>query len=156
MRSARYATDWGTGWVCWDRTGITSSWLPGSPAPIAEGGQTPPQVSALCRALEAYFAGRGGLPDGRAFAEAAGSTPFTRRVYDVVCSIPSGSTMTYAAVAAAAGRPGAARAVGAAMAANPFAPMVPCHRVVGSDGSLRGYGGGLELKQWMLAMEGAR
>jgi methylated-DNA-[protein]-cysteine S-methyltransferase len=56
-------------------------------------------------------------------------------------------------VAEAAGRPGAARVVGAAMAANPFAPVIPCHRVVGSDGTLRGYGGGLEMKQAMLDME---
>ena len=64
--------------------------------------------------------------------------------------------MTYAEVAAEAGRPGAARAVGTAMAANRFAPVIPCHRVVGSDGSLRGYGGGLEMKRSLLAVERAR
>jgi len=73
-----------------------------------------------------------------------------------VASIPRGATMTYATVAAAVGRPGAARAVGAAMAANRFAPVIPCHRVVGSDGTLRGYAGGLEMKLRMLVMEGAR
>jgi O-6-methylguanine DNA methyltransferase len=61
--------------------------------------------------------------------------------------------MTYAAVAAAVGRPGAARAVGAAMAANRFAPMIPCHRVVGSDGSLRGYAGGVEMKRYLITLE---
>ena len=63
--------------------------------------------------------------------------------------------MTYADVAALVGRPRAARAVGAAMAKNRFAPMIPCHRVIGTDGSLRGYAGGIEMKRRLLDMEAA-
>jgi methylated-DNA-[protein]-cysteine S-methyltransferase len=83
----------------------------------------------------------------------AGRTPFERQILEVVCSIPAGSSMTYGAVAAAAGRPGAARAVGAALARNPFPPAIPCHRVVGADGGLRGYRGGIEMKRRLLQAE---
>jgi methylated-DNA-[protein]-cysteine S-methyltransferase len=85
----------------------------------------------------------------------AGATPFLKRVYEAVVEIPPGETKTYAEVAELARRPGAARAVGAAMARNPFAPLIPCHRVVGSDGRLTGYGGGLDMKRQLLEMEGA-
>jgi methylated-DNA-[protein]-cysteine S-methyltransferase len=155
MHSAPYATDWGRGWVSWDGARIVGVTLPGSPAQETMGRMPPEQVRRLCRCLEAYFAGRGGLPDGTEFARSA-TTAFLRRVYEVVCAIPAGSTMSYGDVAAAAGRPRAARAVGAAMAANHFAPVVPCHRVVGSDGALRGYGGGIAMKREMLAMEARR
>ena len=84
---------------------------------------------------------------------AAASTDLQAAIYDVVSAIPAGETMTYRQVAEAVGRQGAARAVGAAMAANRFAPMIPCHRVVGSDGTLRGYAGGLEMKRALLEME---
>jgi methylated-DNA-[protein]-cysteine S-methyltransferase len=83
----------------------------------------------------------------------AARTELVGKIYEKVLSIPPGSTMTYTAVAAGVGHPGAARAVGAAMAANRFAPIIPCHRVVGSDGSLRGYAGGLDMKQALLALE---
>ena len=156
MPHAPYATDWGPGWVSWDSEGIDAVRLPGSVLPADTALIAPPEVTELCGVLGRYFAGRGDLPDGRRFAAVAGSTPSTRRIYEVVASIPRGATMTYATVAAAVGRPGAARAVGAAMAANRFPPVIPCHRVVGSDGTLRGYAGGLEMKLRMLVMEGAR
>ena len=79
--------------------------------------------------------------------------PFHRKVWEVVASIPYGETRTYGQVAAEAGRPRAARAVGAAMATNPWPVVVPCHRVVGSGGSLTGFGGGLGLKSRLLEME---
>jgi methylated-DNA-[protein]-cysteine S-methyltransferase len=79
---------------------------------------------------------------------------FTRASLMVTSKIPRGYVSTYGAVAAAAGRPGAARAVGNAEARNPFAPFVPCHRVVNSTRSLGGYGGGLPLKKALLAREG--
>lgn len=80
---------------------------------------------------------------------------FTRQVYEVVSSIRFGDTLTYGQVAEAAGKPGAARGVGSVMRANPWALFVPCHRVIGSDGSLRGYGGakGISLKKRILAYE---
>lgn len=80
-------------------------------------------------------------------------TPFQRAVWAAIARIPYGQVMTYAGVAAAVGRPGAARAVGAACGANPVAVVVPCHRVVAADG-LGGYGGWLELKRRLLALEG--
>jgi len=152
MPAEPYATEWGTGWVWYDATGITRLDLPGSAVSVTREGEPPPEVHRLCAELESYFAGAGRLPSGRVFAERA-PTPFLRRVYRVVSDIPPGQTLTYSEVAARAGRPGAARAVGAAMAANPFAPVVPCHRVIGSDGRLRGYGGGLPMKKAMLSME---
>ncbi len=82
-------------------------------------------------------------------------TPFFRDVWRFVQKVPRGRTVTYGEVAAAIGRPRAARAVGMAMSRNPWPPIVPCHRVVGSDGGLGGFGGGLEMKKKMLEMEGA-
>jgi methylated-DNA-[protein]-cysteine S-methyltransferase len=76
-----------------------------------------------------------------------------RRVLEIVAAIPAGATATYGDVAAAAGSPGAARAVGKINAANRLAPVVPCHRVVGADGLLRGYAGGLEMKRALPTME---
>lgn len=87
--------------------------------------------------------------------EATG-TPFQQRVWDALRSIPPGATASYAEIAVAVGAPGAVRAVGSANGANPVWLIVPCHRVVRSDGSLGGYGGGLDRKAWLLAHEGAR
>lgn len=80
---------------------------------------------------------------------------FFRRVWDEVARVPYGETRSYAEIARAVGAPAATRAVGAANGANPVAPIVPCHRIVGSDGRLTGYGPGLPLKQRLLAMEDA-
>lgn len=82
-------------------------------------------------------------------------TPFQRRVWDALYAIPVGETTSYAAIAASIGSPDAVRAVGAANGANPVAIVVPCHRVVGSDGSLTGFGGGLPMKMALLRHEGA-
>lgn len=78
---------------------------------------------------------------------------FWRRVWGIVAAIPYGETRSYGAVARAAGVAGAARAVGGAMAHNPVPIIVPCHRVVGSDGRLTGFGGGLDMKRRLLEME---
>jgi O-6-methylguanine DNA methyltransferase len=83
-------------------------------------------------------------------------TPFQVAVWEEMYRIPYGETRTYGELARILGRPQAARAVGAASAANPVAVIVPCHRVVGSDGSLTGYGGGLPTKEWLLALEQGR
>lgn len=82
-------------------------------------------------------------------------TPFQREVYAAVARIPYGSTRSYGEIARELGRPQAVRAVGAANAANPLSLVVPCHRVIAADGRLGGYGGGLELKARLLAMEGS-
>lgn len=82
-------------------------------------------------------------------------TPFQKTVWKALMDIPHGETRSYGEVARAIGRPGASRAVGMANHANPLAVVVPCHRVVGHDGKLVGYGGGLERKRWLLELEGA-
>ena len=117
---------------------------------LAEG--RAPSLARL--ALGAYLAGDVGAIDGLV-VETAG-TPFQRAVWAGLRSIPAGETLTYAALAARIGRPAAVRAVGAANGANPVGVVVPCHRVIGADGSLTGYGGGLERKRWLLAHEGVR
>ena len=83
-------------------------------------------------------------------------TPFQRAVWDALLEIPYGESRSYADVARAVGRPKAQRAVGSANNANPLSLIVPCHRVIAADGSLGGYGGGLELKARLLAMELSR
>lgn len=84
---------------------------------------------------------------------AAQGTPFQQRVWQALVNIPYGETTSYRALAAQLGRPGGARAVGLANGSNPIGLIVPCHRVIGSDGSLTGYGGGLPLKGALLAFE---
>ena len=82
-------------------------------------------------------------------------TDFQRRVWDVLATVPWGTTTTYGAIAARLGLPpGASRAVGAANGANPLPVVLPCHRVIGSDGTLTGYAGGLERKALLLRLEG--
>ena len=81
--------------------------------------------------------------------------PFQREALLATFAIPYGQTTTYGNIAAQIGRPNAARAVGQAEATNPMPLVIPCHRVLGANGNLRGYGGGLELKKWLLKMEGA-
>lgn len=82
-------------------------------------------------------------------------TEFQREVWQAVRAIPYGQTRSYRDVAQAIGRPKAVRAVGAANGANPVPIIIPCHRVIGADGSLTGYGGGLALKERLLKLEGA-
>jgi methylated-DNA-[protein]-cysteine S-methyltransferase len=102
--------------------------------------------------LDSYFVGRRMAFD---LTLAPEGTPFQRAVWSLLVTIPHGTTTTYAALAARLGRPGALRAVGAANARNPIGIIVPCHRVVGADGSLTGYAGGIERKRWLLEHEGA-
>ena len=83
-------------------------------------------------------------------------TPFQLKVWNALTHIPYGETRSYSEMARAIGHPAAVRAVGAANGANPVAIIVPCHRVIGSDGSLTGYGGGLPTKAWLLALEKER
>jgi len=104
-------------------------------------------VAAACPVrdrLKAFFAGDLAAIDSIP-VESAG-TPFQRKVWTVLRKIPAGKTWTYTQLAARAGRPAAVRAAGAANGLNPISVVVPCHRVVGSDGSLTGYGGGIHRK----------
>jgi len=87
--------------------------------------------------------------------EPAGSSEFDRAIYDVLLEVPAGRTVTYGELARKAGHAGAARAVGGAMHRNPIPIIIPCHRVVGEDGGLMGFGLGLWRKRWLLDREGA-
>lgn len=86
----------------------------------------------------------------------ASGTEFQRAVWSALREIPCGQTWSYGQLAAHIGRPKAVRAVGTANGANPIAVVVPCHRVIGANGALTGYAGGLERKKWLLAHEGAQ
>ncbi len=103
--------------------------------------------------LRAYWAGDLDALDG--IPVDSGGTPFQQRVWSTLRRIPTGETRSYAWLAREIGRPGSARAVGRANGSNPVAIVVPCHRVVGSDGSLTGYAGGIESKRFLLEHEGA-
>jgi methylated-DNA-[protein]-cysteine S-methyltransferase len=81
-------------------------------------------------------------------------TPFQQRVWSALRAIPYGTTTTYGTLASGLGDTRATRAVGAANGQNPISIIIPCHRVIGADGSLTGYGGGMQRKQWLLALEG--
>ena len=109
--------------------------------------------SAAARAIGAYFKGNLAAIDG--LKTANGGTDFQRAVWKALRAIPAGTTTTYGALAARLGMPKAARAVGLANGANPIAIVVPCHRVIGADGALTGYGGGMARKRWLLAHEAA-
>ena len=85
----------------------------------------------------------------------AAGTEFQKRVWRALCDIPYGETTSYGRTAVAVGAPDAARAVGLANGQNPISIVVPCHRVVGANGSLTGYGGGLDAKRWLLSHEAA-
>jgi len=124
-------------------------------------GRTPPRVEAEwkhdgkllqepMRQLRAFFAGelqRFDLP------LAPQGTEFQRRVWDALLEIPFGETMSYGELARRLGNPTASRAVGLANGSNPIAIIIPCHRVIGSNGKLTGYGGGLHNKRWLLDFE---
>lgn len=101
--------------------------------------------------LKAYFQGE---PVSFTVPAAGAGTAFQRRVWEALRDIPHGTVASYGDIARAIGSPGSVRAVGAANGANPVAIVVPCHRVIGSDRSLTGYAGGLDIKRRLLAIEG--
>ena len=103
-------------------------------------------------ALERYFGGDVHALDG--LTVTTGGTDFQRSVWKALRAIPAGETRTYGQLAAAIGSPKAVRAVGLANGRNPVALIVPCHRVIGANGTLTGYAGGLERKRWLLQHEG--
>jgi methylated-DNA-[protein]-cysteine S-methyltransferase len=105
----------------------------------------------LSAAVHAYFAGDLSAIDR--LPVAAGGTDFQRAVWRALRGIPCGETRSYAELARQIGHPAAVRAVGLANGANPVGVVVPCHRVIGSNGSLTGYGGGIARKRWLLAHE---
>jgi methylated-DNA-[protein]-cysteine S-methyltransferase len=117
---------------------------------VPEPGAAP---SNLNRLLRRYF--EGDIECLGAIEWRTAGTPFQRSVWTALTSIAPGQTLTYGALAAKLRRPQAVRAVGLANGANPISVVVPCHRVIGANGSLTGYGGGIERKRWLLNHEGA-
>jgi methylated-DNA-[protein]-cysteine S-methyltransferase len=134
-------------------TGVHFHPAPVRPVAIGPGWRRQPEaLRPAAEQLDAYFAG-----DLRSFdlPLAPVGTPFQRLVWDALSAIPYGETTSYGKLAAAIGRPGSARAVGAANGRNPIAIVVPCHRVVGADDRLTGYAGGLDVKRTLLRLESA-
>ena len=132
--------------------GLASVHLVGMGRPMPDADDPDPQglLLAARRQLEEYFAGTRRVFD---LPLDPGGTAFQQRVWRVLRAIPYGETWSYQRVAVALGSPSSTRAVGAANGQNPLAIVVPCHRVIGADGSLTGYAGGLPIKRWLLEHE---
>ena len=124
---------------------VFDRWYPGEPR------ARQPLLTLKAR-LERYFAGETTAID--AIPVELNGTAFQKTVWQALRRIPCGTTISYAELAKRIGDPAAVRAVGTANGANPVAVIVPCHRVIGSNGKLTGYGGGLDRKQWLLGHEG--
>ena len=123
--------------------------------PLARTEANPEALAPVAQQLRDYFAGKRRRFDVK--IDFSWMTPFQQRVLQTALSIPAGVVWTYGQVARAIGRPKASRAVGQALGSNPVPIVIPCHRVIGSDGSLHGYGagGGVASKRWLLQFEGA-
>lgn len=131
---------------------FTERWKGTKPVFRRPANPTREDASAVLERLRAYFAGE--LEALEELPVEATGTAFQRRVWSAMRRIAPGHTASYGELAETIGTPGAARAVGAASGSNPVGIVVPCHRVIGSDGRLTGYGGGLERKRWLLRHEG--
>jgi len=133
--------------------GLTGIWLPGERPrgfPDPAGRPDPAPFAEVRRQLDAYFAGELRAFDLRL---APRGTPFQQEVWRALGTVPFGRTVSYAEIARRIGRPDAVRAVGAANGRNPIPIVIPCHRVIGSDGRLVGYGGGIGVKAALLEHE---
>jgi methylated-DNA-[protein]-cysteine S-methyltransferase len=119
-------------------------------AVVLQDARAPKEIRA---ALSAYF--KGDLAALRTIKWRVAGTPFQRKVWNALPKIRPGTTMSYGALAAKLNSPNAMRAVGHANGSNPISVVVPCHRLIGANGSLVKYGGGLERKRWLLQHEGA-
>lgn len=136
-----------------DREGLTHLDLPHAQrptTPASDWTRSPTRLAAVRKQLGEYFIGDRQHFDLPLHPR---GTPFQLAVWRALCDIDYAQTTSYAEIARRIERPRAVRAVGAANGANPLAIIVPCHRVIGSDGSLVGYGGGLSAKRWLLALE---
>ncbi len=149
MEEAKQRSSWSTG----DRPGIKGRFRARLSARFADATFESARAGSVRRALERYFQGDVDALDS--LAVDPGGTGFEANVWALLRKILAGRTTTYGEIAARAGRPGAARAAGRAVGSNPIPIVIPCHRVVGRDGSLTGFGGGLPRKLWLLEHEGA-
>jgi len=153
----RYESPMGAMLLAASERGLAGVWFVGQRhGPDTRGWYEDPDHPVLRRAvaqLAEYFAGKRtgfDLP-----LDLQGGTPFQQSVWDALLRIPRGGTTSYAELARRLGKPQAARAIGAAVGRNPVSIVVPCHRVLGTDGTLTGYAGGLERKTALLQLEGA-
>ncbi len=110
-------------------------------------------IEQTCRQLASYFERR--RTEFELTLDIASGSPFQRAVWKALLDVPYGETISYAELARRVGKPGSARAVGAAVGTNPIPIIIPCHRIIGSNGSLTGFGGGLPRKRWLLEIENA-
>ncbi len=131
-------------------TGVSMAEHPHGPDPVAAGRRVQSGFEEVAEQLGEYFAGERTRFTLRTRQD---GTDFQRRVWQAVAAIPFGQTCSYARLAEAVGRPDRLRAVAAAVGRNPLAIVVPCHRVIGADGSLTGYAGGLARKRFLLDLE---
>ena len=131
---------------------LTALYLPNADVPDEPTTRASDVLALAADQLREYFAGHRRVFDVPLAPEGTG---FQKIVWQALCAIPFGVTKSYGDIASAIGRPAASRAVGAANGRNPIAIIVPCHRVIGANGTLTGYGGGLPTKRWLLAHEGA-
>lgn len=156
VAQARAATPLGPILLAATAHGLAGLWFdgqahhPGTPDAPADAGH--PVLAQALAELAAYWRGE---PVAFATPLDAAGTPFQQRVWKALRAIPRGRTTSYGALAAALGAPAATRAVAGAVARNPISIVVPCHRVLGRDGALAGYAGGLARKRRLLALEGA-
>ena len=151
-----FATDIGTCGVAWSADGLTGVWLP--PAPRPDHAAVPPApVRDAVAAITALLSGERRDLTAVVLDETVVEDPFRRAVYAATRAVGPGATATYGEIARAIGSPGAARAVGAALGANPWPIVVPCHRILAADGALTGFSspGGIATKRRMLEIERA-
>jgi methylated-DNA-[protein]-cysteine S-methyltransferase len=140
----RFETPFGPAWASVDAHGAVTAFNFGA------GGDGGGFNADVARQVDEFFAGKRQVFDFRLAPK--GST-FQKRVWDELVKIPFGETISYGELARRIGNPAASRAVGRANATNPIALIVPCHRVIGTNGKLTGYGGGIDLKEKLLAWE---
>jgi methylated-DNA-[protein]-cysteine S-methyltransferase len=150
--SAPIETPIGRLWVTLSRRGLVEIARGEAPPPGAT--LDPDAAAIIIGELRAYFAGR--LRSFTTPLDQADANAFDSDVWTAARAIPYGETVSYGELALMAGHPGAARAVGGSMARCPFAPVVPCHRVIHADGSLGGWGSGTWVKRWLLDLERGR
>jgi len=155
MFTATFNTGMGKGFVFWTADGlITRIILPGENPPLESGAvRESPGGHPILAVLEAYFQGHEVLFNFPCRLE---GTAFQQKIWKALTAIPYGRTSTYQETAEAAGFPRAARAVGAACAANKLPILFPCHRVLRTGGGLGGYSGGVKLKRYLLELEGVK
>lgn len=149
MEWAAVTTPIGALGIAVDEVGVCGVRFGGPPSGSAT--VADPRWSTVLSEVTGYFAGE--LTDFGVPLSVRGGSDFERAVWSVIASIPFGETLSYGAIARAVGEPQGAQAVGTACNRNPIPVIVPCHRVIGSDGKLVGFGGGLPRKRWLLQHE---